>query len=456
MIDVCRHVAIFGLRGIFLTAGLLAVAPRGSLAAEDPVAVPAAEPAAVPAPAVSPPAESTPAEDDAAAAAALAALPGEGDEGGPKLSLYGFLDGGLTRHFVHDSTTGGFFPTKATSFVSGNTNLYLDATLPPNWRALMEIRFSQYPNGIESFGSDGKYRREDTRVYDTSSASGRGTVAWGGVILERSFIQWTPTEKFGLAVGYFLTPYGIWNVDHGTPTLISLILPSFLVQEAIPTHQTGVQFMGAFDFSPVELGYRLYLSNGRTPAQVDTNDQKAVGGRLFLRGLLPWTFQVGTSAYFGEREDLTKELRFVPTFSVDPIVTSRYREWSVGLDASVDWRGFRLRTEGLIRHVQYASDLHELDPMGAPGSRKPNRYEHYVYAILAYRFATHFEPYLYEEVEYVSPEIRRGTVVTQSSAGFNIYFTPAVQFKTQFAMVSFKGNSSENIQSLSSRLILVF
>ena len=45
------------------------------------------------------------------------------------------------------------------------------------------------------------------------------------IILERAYIQWSKLDWLGVRVGQFLTPYGIWNVDHGTPTLITMFRP---------------------------------------------------------------------------------------------------------------------------------------------------------------------------------------------------------------------------------------
>jgi hypothetical protein len=380
----------------------------------------------------------------------------EGGDDMPHLRLYGFMDAGLTRH-MGDSPLLGFFPTSESSFVSGNANLYLDATAGSAWRALVEARFSHYPHGRESFDAMGRYRRDDTRLYDTTGPSGRGAVGWSGIILERSYIQWTPRDELGVSVGYFLSPYGIWNVDHGTPTLISLILPAFQTNEAMPTHQTGVQIFGTFALPPGDLGYTVYLSNGRTPGLMDTTDDKALGGRLTLRRLQPFALQLGLSGYYGRNEDISKRLDLSGRdFGAVADLLARWREWVAGADVSIDYRGLRLRSEGLIRRVRYEDGLHQPVTFGAPGRLQPSRYEHYLYGLLAYRFATYFEPYLFEEVTWSSPDITFSHVSHVASLGFNVYFTAYAMLKTQFAAAFFPDAPRYDFQSFSTRMIFVF
>ena len=62
-------------------------------------------------------------------------------------------------------------------------------------------------------------------MFDPGNGPGSDTVSWGSIILERAYIQWSKLDWLGVRVGQFLTPYGIWNVDHGTPTLITMFRP---------------------------------------------------------------------------------------------------------------------------------------------------------------------------------------------------------------------------------------
>lgn len=390
------------------------------------------------------------------AAAEAAAITGpEADE--QRLQIYGFMDAGFNKSFV-SGTQPGLWPTTATTFVSGNTNIYFDARPAPRWRGLVEARLTLNPHGLWTFSSAGVGTRTDNRIFDFTSPSARETVTWGGVILERAQIEWTRSDLLTIVTGMFLTPWGIWNVDHGTPTTIGLFLPTFLVQEAVPKQQTGVQAFGSWHAPPWELGYRAFVSNGRTATQFDLSEDKAVGGRLFLRRVGTATTTFGASGYLGTSQDdrrsvaLSGETRLVATKRT----IHDYAEQIVGLDLAVDWAGVRLRSEAVQRHVRHEDGLHEVHP-SLPGAFYPNRFEKYLYALAAYRLGA-VEPYVYFETgdrglrtNYL-PD--KGTAL---SGGLNIYLSSATQLKVQYVGGRFENiTGTNNFHLLFGRLVLAF
>jgi hypothetical protein len=377
------------------------------------------------------------------------------------IDLYGFMDTGLQRLFVNDrSPLTGVYSTRANTFVLGNVNLYVDSRPGPGWRTLIETRFTLYPNGVESFSPN--YQRVNTRVYDSSDPNGRGHVPWGGIVIERAWGEWSYSQALTIQAGLFPAPYGIWNIDHGTPVRISLLLPAFQVEEAIPARLVGVQVYGSFVFGVWDIGYRAYLSNGRTVTNVDLTDDKAVGGRLFLRHSGPVRLTVGTSGYWGTSSDETKQLDFSSgSFGVKTNRLWAFHEWTGGIDLSVDWGGWRLRTEALLHRLRYDSGAQNEPGLGPPGSVRPNRFDHYWYGLLAHRFAGRFEPYVYVELKYISPGDFLGDFVYTPSLGFNIYFRPWAQLKTQYSSSIFINTDGPNpanatIRNLTSRLVFVF
>lgn len=385
------------------------------------------------------------------------------EEDDQRFKIYGFLDFGLKKAFPSENQFFAALIERKLTFVLGNINLYFDAQPTAGWRALVEARLSTYPHGAETVDSSGQFNRTDTRVFDTNSPSGRNHVIWGGVILERAQIEHTMFDLFNLRVGYFLTPYGIWNVDHGTPTLISLVLPAFQVEEAMPARQLGIQAYGSTTTGDVELGYAAYVTNGRAPYLEDPTDGKALGARAYasIRGE-NHTLKLGVSGYWGD--SLEKNKRLVFNNGNPSVVTTdkyHYNEYSIGGDLSLDWQKLRVRTEGLVHRVDHGSSPHEPVSFSEPGTTHPDRYEYYWYSIFAYRLGD-FEPYTYTELKYTSPRDGNFDLTYLPGLGLNIYFSPYAQLKTQYVAAKFYrvadgGDASDrNFRLIDSRFVLSF
>jgi hypothetical protein len=384
-------------------------------------------------------------------------------EGDQPLRIYGFADIGLRKIFPAKDPFIRALTAQPLTFELGNVNLYFDAQPIQDWRALIETRLTTYPHGAETVDANGRFVRTDTRTFDTNSPSGRNRVIWSGIVLERAQIEHTITDLFNVRVGYFLTPYGIWNVDHGTPTLISLVLPAAQVEEAIPARQLGAQIYGSIFSGPWELGYSAYISNGRAPWLVDISDNKAFGGRLTAKTGETRPLQLGLSGYYGDSGDNTKQLDLSNPDQIGITVTKRYhyREWALGADLSLDIGGFRLRTEGVVRRLKYDDGLHEPISFGAPGTFEPNRHQYYWYGIFAYRIGD-FEPYAYTEVRYITPRDAEYNFTYQPSLGLNVYLSSVSQLKAQYAAAKFYDTagthepSSRNFRSIDLRYVMAF
>jgi len=166
-------------------------------------------------------------QQQGAAEAASAAV--ESDAvGGEPLKIYGFMDMGAQHVWLNpDSALAHVFQVNSTSFMVGNVNLYFDAQPIKHFRGLLELRVTNSPRGdIETYGGlGGTFARKDTFSYD-SGGTALNAPMWGAtLILERAWVEWNEHQALKVRVGNFFTPFGIWNEDHGTPTLISLALP---------------------------------------------------------------------------------------------------------------------------------------------------------------------------------------------------------------------------------------
>ena len=184
-----------------------------------------------------------------AGAQAEAAAPGAADTGEPAIRLYGFADVGLQRIWADKAVQALESETNKLTFVLGNVNLYFDAQPSKNWRFLAEIRFGLSPDGAIARPKGGYTFTApfDDSVSDPSAPNGGFTnLKWAGVVPERAHIDYTPSDRFNLRAGLFLTPYGIWNVDHGTPTRIMVSEPLFISAQLIPASCSAWKRMAAF------------------------------------------------------------------------------------------------------------------------------------------------------------------------------------------------------------------
>jgi hypothetical protein len=375
--------------------------------------------------------------------------------------ISGFVDFGFNRFFTSDESQLNFlFPTRAATFVLGNINLFFDANPAPGWRSLVEIRFTNLPHGEEISFADpfgGEYERRDTRVSDFTSTSLRNDVVLGAIVVERAWAEYAFDDALKVQAGYFLTPYGIWNQDHGTPTLISLLLPAFQADQYIPNRQLGIQLHGSFYAPGWQLGYHAYVANSRGPSQLDLNNDKSFGGRLFassLGGYLKTT--VGTSGFYGTESNNEKRIVSVDPYRVETAELGAMREWAVGVDAAVDAGPLRVRTEGMVQRREKMEGTPRL------GS-EPDHYSSDGYVLAAYQLPfLGLEPYGYfEAMHYPSPF---GDTVLIPSAGLNVHFNAAAQLKTQYAHAMFydfsvdenRTPSDNNIHNVSARLVVSF
>jgi len=365
----------------------------------------------------------------------------------PSLRLYGFMDVGFRRSFTRDAIRLlAVWPPAATA-VLGNVNLYLDGRPHPNVRTLAEVRFSQYPHyALTASSFDG----ESTAVYDTNSSTGGNEVIWSGIVLERAQIEWTRFDLFKVRVGYFLTPFGIWNVDHSMAVLITQRLPQFFSREYYPTRQTGLEISGLKPFGDFELEYHAWVGNGRTHG-ADATDDKMFGGRIVGGYDGAVRVALGASGFYGRNAFAQHPIRSFSPFTTDIVIDTEYDEYGGGLDFALDWEGLRFRWESVVAREEY---LDGRRAEFAPGYFRPDRTRSGTYAVLAYRLPWGgLEPYLWVERD-VAVSNAPSTI---PSAGLNVHLSPSIQIKGNFAWVRFdEPDENLDFSALDLRLVAVF
>ena len=228
----------------------------------------------------------------------------------PSIQFGGFLDAGFGTTFAAKDSlwhAQGSVPSHSTFYV-GNFNLFVRKDLTSFLRMMGEVRFSYLPNGSSSFGTEA---RVSTVAYDYADF-GRAT-RWGAIIIERAYVEMSPHPQLNIRIGQFLTPFGVWNVDHGSPVVIPVRRPWSVGVGWFPRRQTGVEIFGRADAGHWGGGYHLTVSNGTGPVSeyADLDDNKAIGGRLFVEYQGQGFMRLGTSAYYGRETDTSFNLALV-------------------------------------------------------------------------------------------------------------------------------------------------
>lgn len=355
---------------------------------------------------------------------------GEVEQEDDRLRIYGFTDVALSKIYVGEDSRFAGLVDRNSSFALGNLNVYFDANPHPSIRALSEVRFSLFPHGNLTNDFD----RVDASTYDVTSATGRNRVIQGSIILERAWIEWKEFDAFKVRAGYFLTPYGIWNIDHGAPVLISVVLPTFWASEYFPTHQMGAMALGEVFYKRLEFGYRAYVSNGRVSGQLDGDFFKNLGGRVYVRRTGDIDTQVGLSGFWGKEATYDKQIVSFEPFLVESTKATEYEEFGVAADVSVDVGDLRVRSEFVLNQREFSEGLRE--PAAPPGTFQRDETRWNVYGIASYRTPLEWlEPFVFLE------HARRPTLSDNGndvfSAGLMTHLAPGTKFTFQAYYVHF-------------------
>jgi len=413
-----------------------------------PPVVPAEAPAAVPAQAVPPAgAPSADANLDAEAAKYAADLLNESGGGGgdatkqftPSLRFYGFADFTIQKWLGLSREWRGVLNDNL-SFAISHLNVYAEGDISPNWKSMMEVRFLFQPAGAaklslgdavaDPLASTGRTDSSAPDFNDTSRA-----VQIGGIAIQRAYIEYTVSPYLKVRAGRFLTPWGIWNVDHGSPVIIGPSKPYVIGEQFFPEAQTGFEALGTAPVGDATLGYHLTLSNGRGPADAyeDVDGNKAIGGRLFVRGYWLGQLDIGVSGYGGTVTDRRQQIGDIPTRRVEYVNYAHYREISWAADLKWTWQGLQFQTEAAVHDRAWDDGERPPLPNSDPGAQ-PDVRRIGVYTLLGYRLPW-FNIMPYVIYSYYDAGIRaafRGSSrVNAFSAGLNVRVTPTVVFKTE-------------------------
>lgn len=292
--------------------------------------------------------------------AALEAIQAEADFN-KLLRVYGFFDLTFFRFIMDEqSAYKNYLHDDVSTFMMSNINLYFDSQMTEILSALIELRFTFSPNGglvnSEIAGVPGVILERQPLTFTDPFVAQFGRV--NGVIIERAYMTYSPLEWFNIRAGRYLTPYGIWNVDHASTVVLPTHMPYLHSRQYMPPAQTGLQLFGRFfPLRRTFFDYAFTLSNGRGPIDefIDLDENKALGLKL------KFTFQTdnfsiawGGYGYIGDYSD-TKAVQHI--YGVDPevtieepvkretVTTLKYKEYIVSTDLLIKLFGFKLQAE---------------------------------------------------------------------------------------------------------------
>ncbi|WP_159397603.1 porin [Sorangium cellulosum] len=381
------------------------------------------------------------------------------------LRIYGFIDVGVQRTWIKEKIISAIIPqANALNFVVGNLNLYLDAQPHEDFHFLGELRFTTAPAGtlVPVTPPPGITGRVATQPYGSADTTklDRSMVYGGLVSIERAHIDWTRFNIFKVRVGQFFTPIGIYNVDHGSPVLITVDNPYFIMSSLFPARQTGVMAYGSMFAGPWELGYDAYVSNGRNEdAPFAFDDNRGFGGRLHASYEDPGklTLKLGASFLTDRARNWVADTK-PGTDEPDIHATWAFREYIAGGDASLDVGKTRLRAEAMVVRVLYDQGARQ---EVAPGIYEPDAWRTSAYVLGAHRMDfLNMEPFILGAMLY-APFGPTDTLL-QIGGGLNFYITPDVTLRTQVRQAIFtstrEGVEAPRIDttSMMARLILAF
>ncbi len=361
-----------------------------------------------------------------------------GDSSERGLRIYGFADmsyskvvGGTIGAGASDIISAVSGAPRHWSFAVGNLDLYLDGQLGSRARSLAEIRFTYLPSGTQS-----------TAVPDYAQAL--ATTTWGGVVIERAWVEYAFSDLVTLRAGQFLTPYGIFNVEHGSPTTVAVQKPEIASAQLFPERQIGVEAYGSRYAGGARLGYHLTLSNGRignNPAFAAFNDRPGLGGKLFVEGNWLGELRLGVSGYTGRYTEL--RLTSAPSLPV-PIdsVAVEYDEHDAAVDVRWEWNKLLLLSEGVYQRVKYTGRGRPANvvagPEGPVATPAADYWSAGTYALAGYRLPWEIMPYAMWELIYQSTGFSPGGLLLFPSglravvAGVNFRPLPGLVLKVQY------------------------
>ncbi|MFT3926429.1 MAG: hypothetical protein QM778_28045 [Myxococcales bacterium] len=396
-------------------------------------------------------ADVTPTDAQLAALMAQEEAPAEAEDEPFPVQVYGFADAGYRQLFVEKNNPWLLFLNRHPSMFVGNLNVYLDAKMGSKWRSLVEVRLTYLPQGAPDTSLQTEdVQRQQTRTPDYTDFSRSKTL--GGIMIERAYIEYAAFSWLSFKAGQWLTPYGIWNVDHGSPVIIGVSRPFIIGGELMPEHQLGLLADGSVPLGDNwELSYMGAVSNGRmdrVPYE-DMDNNKAITGRAALTWRKYGQMTLGGTAYVGSFSDTINQLVVQPNGAPTSRekIKSQYDETTYAVDYRWLYKGLHLQAEWIVNDRKYTSHGR---PTGPDGGLIADRRNSGGYALLGYR-----TPWLtimpYGKAE-ITPDPQMQAIgihqkIALLTGGINVRPRPNVVLKAEYVYAFFPSARPNTFES---------
>lgn len=306
--------------------------------------------------------------------------------------FHGFFDLTFAKNFFPGNPSLIAYMHDSSTFLMSDIAVYLEAEMTRTLSATLELGFSFLPNGqvrsheITSPDGSQKYSswaQDETWMTDTLTTE----FSWmNGVVIERAHLTYAPRDWLQIIAGKYLTPYGIWNVEHGPTVVIPVHVPYLMIRGMLPSSQLGLQALGRLFINyETYFDYVLTISNGRSfrsplTDSGDTDENKAIGvGLTFHIDKPKWNLEIGAYGYIGTDaqrvksgtiDTTTKELNF------ERRSTGSAMEKTIASHLLLEIFGLRLQGEFIFTRVDQdlPRPLWPSEQLNMVGDFTPNRY----------------------------------------------------------------------------------
>ena len=324
----------------------------------------------------------------------LVALAGDPDEplDEETLKIYGFSDFTFRKYFFPAESSFGLVAQEESTFLVGSFNLYLRANLAERWTSLSEVRYTFLPNGAQHFDQGPDQDAVNTEFRDPIDQA--DIIRVGGIVIERVWLEYEWNAKLRVRMGRWFTPYGLWNIDHGSPTLLGATKPMIIGYNLMPSAQTGVLIQGEVRSLDFRVAYFASLANGKgaTDEYRDVDNNKGIGAGFKLKS--PWLDEatLGGAIYYGKHTSSREEGGLggpnMDTFTLTTIIDEQSFELSLSADLKIRARNFVFMAEFVSEQTAY-TEQGRPEHFAEPGRLQADTVDYGAYGTLGYELPWH-------------------------------------------------------------------